>query len=66
MKKLGFILNCLLQKIKKKFFKSEKTDISHDCRKALRELDEISAVDDIKLTNEYIMKYHSTTRWQTL
>ena len=66
MKKIMFILNCFYLSIKKKFFKVEKNDISHDCKKALQELDDIASIEDIKLTKEYIASYHSTTRWQTL
>jgi hypothetical protein len=66
MKKITFILNCIATVIKKKFFNSQKTDISHDCKKALEQIDEIKTIEELQLTDEYTMKYSSTTRWQTL
>ena len=63
MKKVVFIINCLAATIKKKFFKSTKTDISHDCQKVL---DEAKSIEEFKLTDDYAMKYGATTRWQTL
>ena len=66
MKKIVFIINCLTSSIKKKFFKSEKDDISHDCQKAMENLEDIKTIEDFKLIDDYAVRYCATTRWQTL
>ncbi len=73
MKKIKFILGCMANRIKNKIFKSQKTDISQECEKVL-ELgekvlgldEEITSIEELKLTEEYAIKYNTTTRWQTL
>lgn len=66
MKKITFVLNCMAARIKKKFFKEEKTDISHECEKVFEKLDEINSIEDLKLIEDYAKIYRTTTRWQTL
>ena len=66
MKKITFILNCIAASIKKKFFNNQEADISHDCKKAFDQINEIKSNEELKLIDEYTMKYRSTTRWQTL
>lgn len=66
MKRIKFIFNCVTNLIKKKIFKSQKTDISQECEKVLRTSEEFDAIKELKLTDEYLLKYNRTTRWQTL
>mgnify|MGYP000294844923 CR=1 FL=1 len=66
MKKITFIISCLASIIKKKFFKYEKNDISHDCKKAMEKVEEYKNIEEFKPTDDYVIKYRSTTRWQTL
>jgi hypothetical protein len=66
MKKIKFILNCVTNVIKKKIFKSQKTEICQECKKALNLDDEINSIEDLKLTEEYANNYNVTTRWQTV
>ena len=64
MKKVLFILSCLTKVIKKKIFKSQKTEICHECEK-LFNLKDKSTDEELK-TEEYLKNYNVTTRWQTL
>lgn len=66
MNRVTTILNCVTNKIKKKFFKLEKSDISHACEELKKMTDEIGSIEELKLTEEYALKYNTTTRWQTL
>ena len=66
MKKIKFILNCVTSVIKKKIFKSEKTEICQECKKVLKLDDEINSIEELKLTEEYANDYNVTTRWQTV
>ena len=66
MKKIKFILTCMTNVIKKKIFKSQKTEICQECKKVLGMNEEASTIEELKLTEEYAMKYNTTTRWQTL
>jgi hypothetical protein len=52
--------------IKKKIFKSGKTEICQECKEALNIEDEITSIEELKLTEEYAIDYNVTTRWQTL
>jgi len=52
--------------IKKKFFKSRKNDNNHACEKLKEMTDEVTSIEELKLTEEYAIKYNTTTRWQTL
>ena len=63
MKRIKLIIACLLITIKNKFFKSQKTDISHSCKKAL---DFKNSDEDLNQEEEYQTNYNVTTRWQTL
>jgi len=65
MKKVLFIVSCLTKVIKKKIFKSEKTEICHECER-LFNLNENSNDEELKKTEEYLKNYSVTTRWQTL
>jgi hypothetical protein len=64
MKTLKKIIDCLESYIKKNFFNLPKTDISHDCEKALglKFLDE----NEKNSAEEYVTVYKNTTRWQTV
>jgi len=66
MKKIKFILNCAMRSIKKKIFNSSKSDISHACEDALNAEEEVTSIEELKLTEEYAIDYNVTTRWQTL
>uniref|UniRef100_UPI003216B1C1 hypothetical protein n=1 Tax=uncultured Draconibacterium sp. TaxID=1573823 RepID=UPI003216B1C1 len=66
MKRVKMFLACLSKEIKKKFFKLESSDISHDCEKLKDVGYEINSSEDLKFIEEYILKYTTTTRWQTL
>lgn len=66
MKKITFIINCLLNKIKNKFFNSSRTDISHDCEKVFNLVENVSLLEELKCDEEYLDNYKVTTRWQTL
>ncbi len=66
MKKVGFILNCVANLIKKKIFKLQKSDFSQECKKATNSKEEITSIEELKLTEEYAIDYNVTTRWQTL
>ena len=66
MKRIKFIFNCMANVIKKKIFKSEKTEICQECKEALNIEDEITSIEELKLTEEYAIDYNVTTRWQTL
>lgn len=66
MKKIKFILKCWTNVIKKKIFKSEKTEICQECKEALNIEEEITSIEELKLTEEYAIDYNVTTRWQTL
>jgi len=65
MKKVLFIVSCLTKVIKKKIFKSEKTEICHECER-LFNLKENSNEEELRKTEEYLKNYSVTTRWQTL
>jgi hypothetical protein len=66
MKKIKLILKCWTNVIKKKIFKSEKTEICQECKEVLNIEDEITSIEELKLTEEYAIDYNVTTRWQTL
>jgi hypothetical protein len=66
MKRIGLAINCLAITIKKKIFKSSKTDISQSCEKLLLGDEEKDSIEELKLTEEFALKYNNTTRWQTL
>jgi hypothetical protein len=66
MKKIRFILSCVSGLIKKKIFKSQKNDFSQECEKVLKPEEEITSIEELKLTEEYANDYNVTTRWQTL
>lgn len=66
MKKIKFISNCVINLIKKYIFKSEKTKICQECKKVLKIDDEVTSIEELKLTEEYANEYNVTTRWQTL
>ncbi len=59
------VLRCLAYKIKKYFFKNEKMEVNQACDK-LKEMTEVKSIEELKLTEEYAIKYNRTTRWQTL
>lgn len=65
MKKALFIISCLTKVIKKKIFKSQKTEICHECEKLLN-LKDNSSDEELVKTEEYLKNYNVTTRWQTL
>ena len=65
MKRIKFILECITKTIKNKFFKSQKTDISHECEKLLENM-EIVVQEGENKEEEYLLNYNITTRWQTL
>lgn len=66
MKRFNLFFNCVFDQIKKKFFKNEKTDISHACEKLKNTIDESTTLDDEKAREEYAQNYNITTRWQTI
>lgn len=66
MKKIEFILNCVASVIKKKIFKSQKTEICQECKKALNIRENSRSLEELKLTEEYTNEYNVTTRWQTV
>ncbi len=65
MKKVLFIVSCLTKVIKKKIFKSKKTEICHECE-ILLNLNDSSSDEELINTEEYLKNYSVTTRWQTL
>ena len=66
MKKIKFIINCVANVIKKKIFKSQKADICQEYQKLLNEAEEVTSIEELKLTEEYAIDYNVTTRWQTV
>ncbi|MDX8339907.1 hypothetical protein SLH46_11975 [Draconibacterium sp. IB214405] len=66
MKKINLFLSCAFNQIKKKFFKSEKTDINHACEQLKNNMEEINILVDEKHKEEYAQNYNLTTRWQTI
>ena len=66
MKKIKNILGCVVSSIKKKIFKSQKTDFCQEREKVLNSSEEITSIEELKLTEEYAIDYNVTTRWQTL
>lgn len=52
--------------IKKNFFKSQNSDINHACENLKKMTDEVTSIEELKHTEEYALKYNTTTRWQTL
>ena len=66
MKKVKFILNCIAGLIKKKIFKSQKTDISQECKKVLNTNEDDNSIEELKPSEDYTVVYNVTTRWQTL
>ena len=66
MKKIKMFINCLGSQIKKKFFKGQNADISHACEKLKNMAEDATSIEELKLTEEYAIKYNTTTRWQTL
>ena len=66
MKSIKFILNCVTSSIKKKIFKSQKTDISQECEMLLNFKEKESSEEDLEHTEEYLNNYNVTTRWQTV
>lgn len=66
MKRVKTIIGCLKTLLKKNFFKLEKNDINHDCKKSFAfDLNngDFNSVDEVE---EYLKNYTSTTRWQTV
>jgi len=66
MKKFKTFLHCVGEQIKKYFFKTQNADINHACEKLKDMTVEVSSIEELKLTEEYLLKYNTTTRWQTL
>jgi hypothetical protein len=66
MKRITFIINCLVSKIKKKFFNDSKTDISHECEMMLNMNENPVSKEEMAYAKEYVENYNVTTRWQTL
>ncbi|MCY1722794.1 hypothetical protein OU798_20775 [Prolixibacteraceae bacterium Z1-6] len=66
MNKVKMFLNCVSLGIKKIFFKGRDADISHTCVKLKEMAEEVNSIEELKLTEEYALKYSTTTRWQTL
>ena len=66
MKSIKFILNCVTSSIKKKIFKSQKTDISQECETLLNFTEKDPSDEDLKHTEDYLNNYNVTTRWQTV
>jgi hypothetical protein len=66
MKKVKMFFNCMGGQIKKYFFKGQNNDINHACEKLKDLTGEATSIEELKLTEEYMIKYNTTTRWQTL
>ena len=66
MKRIKFIYNCICNQIKKKIFKLQKTDISHECEKLMEEGPLDPSIEELVNSEEYAKSYCVTTRWQTL
>ena len=66
MKKFNLFFKCASDKIKKKFFKSEKGDINHACVELQNMEDESKLTVEEKEREEYAQNYNITTRWQTI
>ena len=66
MKKLSTFINCMGEQIKKYFFKTQNNDINHACEELKKMADEVTSIEELKQTEEYALKYNTTTRWQTL
>ena len=65
MKKVKFIINCLTNTIKKKFFIQQDTAISPDCEKLIKRVNSTTSISESEM-NEYNREYAITTRWQTV
>lgn len=61
MKNIKFILNCVVNSIKKKIFKSQKTDITQKYEKLPGSIEMIVIQEE-----EYLNNYNTATRWQTV
>lgn len=66
MGKIKFILGCVANIIKKNIFKSQNTEISQECEKALESINFGTEPDEKNREAEYVSNYCVTTRWQTL
>ena len=66
MNRVTTFLNCVASVIKKKFFKTKINDNSHACDELKKMTNEACSIEELKLTEEYVLKYNTTTRWQTL
>ena len=66
MKRIKFILGCVANIIKKNIFKSQNTEISQECEKALESINFGTEPDEKNREAEYESNYCVTTRWQTL
>lgn len=66
MKRVKTIIGCLKTLLKKKIFNVEKSDINHDCKKALTFDLNTGDFNSNNETEEYLKNYTSTTRWQTV
>lgn len=66
MKKLTTYCKCIGGRIKNYFFKSQNNDINHACESLKEMADEVTSIEELKLTEDYAIKYNTTTRWQTL
>ena len=66
MKKTVVLCRCLVQVIKKKFFKNSKHDESQECEALKKMIMEGSSSEEKDHEEEYVYNYGLTTRWQTL
>lgn len=58
--------SCLGERIKNYFSNEQNNDINHACEQLKKMADEATSIEDLKHTEEYAIKYNTTTRWQTL
>lgn len=66
MKKTVALFRCLQSVIRKKFFKSSKSDKSHECDVLREMIAETASKEEKEHQEEYTYSYGMTTRWQTL
>lgn len=66
MKRVKLILACVNEKIKKYFFKEQKTDNYHACRELLEADVKTGSDQEKRQVEEYLKNYSLTTRWQTV
>lgn len=66
MKRTIILIRCLGDKIKNKFFNNKRDDNGHACSELKKFDEKMLSEEEAEQVEEYITKYSSTTRWQTV